>query len=393
MKHIKYPLVEPIFSGMMPEGFVNDVRGWSCTKREVADAAKEGKLLTMDIDMDGYGRCSLNCGHCFRRNKNFHKEKRMGREELFRHLSEAKKLGLKTVKLIGPGEPLEEPGLIGFLERLNEIGVTALIFTKGRVMGDDAACMEIHKREDGSAMDGTELAAKLKELGVSILLGASSFDPETEDRTVGKAGYHAMRDEAILRLVEAGFNEFIPNQATRLAFICTPVTPANIDEVFGLYRWVRARHIQPIIAPTMIAGRALDNLKQLVPSRDNLLSAYTKINIWAIEHGVFTLEEFKEDGVTPYAGGAHCNQLAVGVFLRGDGKVLRCPGDDVTVLGELKEKSLTEIWKNGYNLRKYRGMYNNGCPPKEGRSFPDEFFKDVMKNVAEHFSKPGFRGG
>jgi len=387
MKQIKYPLVEPMFNGRMPEGFVNDVRGWTFTKREVADAAKEGKLLTMDIDMDGYGRCSLNCGHCFRRNKDFHNEKRMGREELFFHLAEAKKLGLKTVKLIGPGEPLEEPGLISFLERLNDTRITALIFTKGRIIGDDAACLEIHKKEDGSGMNGSELAAKLKGLGVSILLGATSFDPETEDKTVGKVGYHKARNEAILRLVDAGFNEYTPDQPTRLAFVCTPVTPVNIDEVFELYKWSRERHIQPVIAPTMIAGRALGKLQQLVPPRDKLLELYTKINIWAIEHGVCTFEQLLEQGIAAYAGGAPCNQVAVGAFLRGDGKVLRCPGDDITIIGDLKEKSLTEIWRGSENRKKYSGMHNNGCPAKEGKSFPQEFFKDVMKNVVGFESK------
>jgi len=376
-----------MFDERMPEGFVNDVRGWACSKREIAEAAKDGKLLTMDVDMDGHGTCSLNCGHCFRRNKDFYKEKRMGREELFRHLAEAKKLGLRTVKLIGPGEPLEEPGLISFLERLKDMDITALIFTKGRVIGDDVACMEIHKKEDGSGMNGRELAKKLEELGVSILLGTTSFDQQTEDKTVGKDGYHANRDKAVVRLVEAGFTRYIPNQPTRLAFICTPVTPVNIDEFFELYKWARKRHIQLVIAPTMIAGRALNNLHKLVPSRDKLIELYTKINIWSIEHGIYTLEELKEQGVSPYAGGAPCNQLAVGVFLRGDGKVLRCPGDDVTVLGDLKERSLSKIWKNSDNLRKYAGMYNNFCPPKECKSFPEEFFKDVMKNVVEYYSK------
>jgi MoaA/NifB/PqqE/SkfB family radical SAM enzyme len=378
--------VERRFKEKMPKGFVNDVRGWSFTRFEVEEAAKEGKLLTMDIDMDGLGVCSLNCGHCFRRNKEFYKEKRMGREELFRHLAEAKKLGLKTVKLIGPGEPLEEPGLITFLERLNCLGITALIFTKGRIIGDDATCMSIHKKEDGTGMDGKELTAKLKELNVSILLGTTSFDPEIEDRTVGKVGYHTARNEAIMRLVKAGFNEYIPGQPTRLAFVCTPVTPANISEVFELYKWARERHIQPAIAPTMIAGRALDKLSEIVPQREELVQLYTKIIVWAIDHGVMTLEELKKHGVAAYAGGAPCNQIAVGVFLRGDGKVLRCPGDDITIVGDLKEKSLTEIWNESENRKKYAGQYNNGCPPKEGKSFPDGFFKDVMKNVVEYYS-------
>lgn len=381
MKKLVFPDVPKKFEGKVPKGFVNDVHGWTFSRQEVLEAARAGKMLTMDIDMAGKGVCSLGCAHCFRRNPEFHKEKRVELGELLRHIAEAKKLGLKSVKIIGPGEPLEDPGLLPFLETLKGMDITVSIFTKGYIIGNDGLCMRMQ------GMDGRALAAKLKELGVSILLGTTSFSPELEDATVSKPGYHAARDKAILRLVEAGFADFVPGEATRLAFIMAPVKPDTIDEAFELYKYARERNIQPVLTPTMVAGKALAKLAELVPPGDQLLDLYVKINICAIEMGITTLEELERDGVAAYAGSACCNQVAVGVFMRGDGKVLRCPGDDVSIQGDLREESIGQIWEKSENKRKYAGMYNNGCPPKEGKCFPEGFFRDVLEQVLGHFKK------
>jgi MoaA/NifB/PqqE/SkfB family radical SAM enzyme len=297
--------------------------------------------------------------------------------ELTKHLREAKALGLKSVKLIGPGEPLEEKGLLDFLRMLRTMDITPLIFTKGHVLGDDARSMKLH------GMDGRALSAALKDLSVSILLGTTSFDPTTEDAIVDREGYHAKRHKAIERLVEAGFNDFIPGQPTRLAFICAPVSPTNIDEAFAIYKLAREIHAQPILAPTMVAGKALDKLCEMVPDSEELLELYVKINLLNIELGITTPEEIISVGVTAYAGAAPCNQVSVGMFLRGDGKVLRCPGDDISIQGDLHEQSLKEIWDGSENRRVYVGQYNNGCPPKEGKSFPDGFFEKVMERLRE----------
>jgi MoaA/NifB/PqqE/SkfB family radical SAM enzyme len=379
-KTLAFPDIKPKFKeGRVPAGFVNDIRGWTFSRLEVEDAARTGKLLTLDIDLAGKGTCSLRCGHCFRRTAAFKTEKRMDLAELMKHMREAKALGLKSVKLIGPGEPLEEKGLLDFIRSLCEMDIIPLIFTKGHILGDDSLSQGVH------GMDGRALAKALKDLDVSILLGTTSFDPATEDATVGRVGYHARRHEAIKRLDEAGFNEFIPGQPTRLAFVCTPLSPANIDEAFAMYEFARTIHAQPILAPTMVAGRALGRLCEMVPDYEELLELYVKINLLTIELGITTPEEIVSVGITAYAGAAPCNQVAVGMFLRGDGKVLRCPGDDISIQGDLHEQSLTEIWAGSENRRIYAGQYNNGCPPKEGKSFPDGFFETVLGRLKDRF--------
>jgi MoaA/NifB/PqqE/SkfB family radical SAM enzyme len=379
MKKLHFPEISKRFEGMMPNGFVNAAQGWSFRKEELVEAAKGKRLLTLDLDMAGTGVCSLNCGHCFRRNKEFGKEKRMDFDEVEKHLREAKGLGLRSVKIIGPGEPIEDPELFRLLSLFRELDIVPLLFTKGRVFGDDPACIQVH------GFDGHELLRRLYEMDTSILMGSTSFDPETEDKTVGRKGYHEARNEALVRLNETGFMDFVPGLSTRCALIFNPLTPRNIDEAFDVYVWARERNIQPIMGPTMVAGRALDKLKQICPTDEELIDTFTRINIWAIEHGIYTLTELQEHGISAYAGGTHCHQVSCGLFVRGDGAVLRCPGDDISIQGNLRERSLTEIWIGSENLRLHAGAYNNFCPPKEGKSFPNGFFPEVLRRVMLHF--------
>ena len=119
MKVLGFPKIEPKFKDRkVPAGFINNVRGWSFSKPEVEEAAKTGSLLTIDMDMAGKGVCSLRCGHCFRRTAQFHKEAKQDAVQLAAAIKEAKELGLRTVKIIGPGEPLEERTLLPFLNDL-----------------------------------------------------------------------------------------------------------------------------------------------------------------------------------------------------------------------------------------------------------------------------------
>ncbi len=378
-KKLAFPKIPPKFEGKVPAGFVNDVKGWSATKDEVKEAVAKGGMLTLDIDMAGKGVCSLKCGHCFRRTEEFWKEERLSFEELEFNLRQAKALGVRSVKIIGPGEPLEDRSLFRLLELMKELEIIPLVFTKGHVLGNERLSQSIH------GMSCDELAAKLHSLGATILMGATSFDAPTEDSTVGKEGYHSMRDKALIRLVSAGFADFIPGEPTRLGVIFSPITPANIDEALEVYKWVRERHIQPVLAPLIIAGRAKARPDLIVPSEE-FIDLFVQVNIHAIQQGIFALEELEKSGISAYGTAPPCSQLSVGMFMRGDGKVLRCPGNDTAVLGDLHDKTLTQIWEASISLRKFLDPCNNQCPPKTaGCSYPKGFFSEVLRRVKEYF--------
>jgi MoaA/NifB/PqqE/SkfB family radical SAM enzyme len=379
-KKLVFPTIPRQFKGKFPKGFVNDCHGWNFSRAEILDAKKHGKMLTMDLDMSGKPSCSLRCGHCFNSVLKL-KEKRgelLTDEEVKSILKQAKLLGLKSVKIIGPGEPLEEKSLIPFLEFMVGNGIKPLIFTKATALGHPRLSSRIH------GMSPDELARKLKEdFDVTICFGANSFSPELQSSIVRRKWYPEVRNRALELLAHHGFNEYVANEPTRLIMILNPIMRNNMDEVLEVYKWSKQRNMAVIASPPMVSGSCADPevYARLTPSEPELLALYVKINKWAIESGIYTLEDVERDGIAPYVGARPCQQVGVGLFIRRDGIAFRCPGDDVSIQGHLRESNLSEIWQNSENLKVHSGKINVGCPPKIGKTFPDRFFDKVLTQL------------
>jgi len=370
------PNVPVVYDGKFPKDFVNDVAGWGFTREELSKNI--GKLLTLDIDFGDC--CDLNCPHCFRRNNrvDLGKHKLMDFDKIVETIKQAKQLGLKSVKFLGAGEPFENERFLEFLRVLKQLDVIPVIFTKGHVIGDDGLVKKWHSKYGIST--GKELIEELKKVNASILLGFNSFDTEVQDKMVGGIkGYTLKRNRALELLVNAGFNKTNP---TKICLAALPITNDNYNDLFEIYNWARARNIYPIICPTMISGRCAPETawQKITPATKKLADLYTRIYGYNIEKGIQTLELIESEGISPYAGGHPCNQIGSGMYITLTGTVLRCPGDDVTVLGNIWNGPLSGIWKKSENF-KMSGTYNCGCPPKYGKSIPINLFKEVLKNL------------
>ncbi len=371
------PKIPIVYKGKFPKNFINNVNGWGSFSKEVLEKNK-GKLLTLDIDF-GY-HCSLNCPHCFRRNNkvDFGERKLMEYENIVEMIKEAKKLGLKSVKFLGAGEPFEDKRFIEFLRELKKLNIIPAIFTKGHVIGDDNLVKKYCSHYGINT--GEELVEELKKLNVSILLGFNSFDTKVQDKMVGGIkGYPQKRNRALMLLVKAGFNKTNP---THLCLATNPITKDNYNQVLEIYKWARVRNIYVIACPTMVSGRCAkeESWKKINPSVEKLIDLYTKIYEFNIKKGIQTLKQIVEEGISAYAGAHPCNQVACGMYVTLTGKVLRCPGDDTSLFGNVWAQPLKEIWKNSENYK--RGViFNCYCPPKMGKSFPQGFFNEVLSNL------------
>lgn len=364
----------PIKYTWFPENYVNDINGWAFDKETIVE--NKGKLLTLDIDYGSY--CSLNCPACFRKKNSIDDLKHeLQFDNLVDVVLQAKKLGLRSVKFLGAGDPFENFGFLKFLRFLKEQDVIPLIFTKGHVIGDDILVLK-YFREYGIET-GVELVKELSKLNVSIMLGFNSFDDEIQAKMVGrKADYIHVRNRALQLLVAEGFNDSNP---TRLALAINPVTIWNIDEVFEMYQWGRLRNLYCIVTPSMIAGRAKDKTwAAITPSEDKLEKLYADIYRFNIETNLQTMQQVEEEGISSYAGGHPCNQVATGMYVSLNGQVLSCPGSEENNEGNYWEKSLEEIWLNSENYKR-SGTFNCGCIAKDGKSIPDNFYNKVLTNL------------
>ncbi|MFH1505796.1 MAG: radical SAM protein [archaeon] len=370
------PRVPIVYKYKFPKEYVNDVNGWAFSKKELE--RNWGKLLTLDIDFGNY--CSLNCPHCFRRNNkvDLGRKKLMDYDAILDVVKQGKKLGLKSVKFLGAGEPFEDKKFLEFLRDLKKLRIIPLIFTKGHTISDDKAVEKWCSQYGISTSE--ELIRELKKVNASILLGFNSFDTKIQDKMIGNIkGYTLKRNRTLELLSKAGFNKHNP---TQLCLAANPITQDNYEEILEIYKWGRVRNLYVIVCPTMISGRCAKvwAWHKITPPGKKLIDLYTEIYRFNLEQGIQTMKQLEEEGIASYAGGHPCNQVACGMYVTLTGKVLRCPGDDVTVFGDIWENSLKDIWLNSENYKRI-GTFNCGCPPKEGKSIPNGLFKEVMLNL------------
>ena len=371
-----YPKVPVFYKNKFPTNYINDTNGWAFTKEELEQ--NKGKILTLDIDFGNY--CSLNCPHCFRRNNkvDFNNNRLMNYEDSINLIKNAKKLGLRSVKFLGAGEPFQNKRFLEFLRELKKLNVIPLIFTKGHVIGDDS---EVAKwNSEYGITTGEQLVKELDELNASILLGFNSFDTEIQDKMVGGIeGYTLKRNKTLELLVKQGFNKTNP---TRICLIAAPITKANYNDIFDIYSWGRIRNLQVIATPTMVSGRCAEEVAwhKITPTEQELVDLYTKIYEFNLEKGIQTIDQIKKEGIASYAGSHPCNQVASGMYITLTGKVLRCPGDDTTMFGNIFDTPLKDIWIKSENYKR-AGTFNCQCPPKIGKSIPAALYSKVMKNL------------
>ena len=390
---LKKILGDPIWENNVPNGFVNNVDGWGFSKKIIEE--NSGKLLTLDID---FGKaCSLNCPHCFRKENKVDENKDMDLNvsNIQNIILQAKKLGLKSVKFLGAGDPLEYDQLIPFLKFLHEKNIIPLIFTKGHVIASDKLVKKIHGAN--GIETGQQLVQKMKEFNVSILFGYNSCCKITQNNIVGNDNnlkdmdldYFSARNKALEILIkEEKYNKFIPNKASKLAFAMNPVTEENIGEIYDIYVLIRKRNIYPIVTPTMMSGRGRKKWKDSMPEIDKLIKLYKDIYEFNKNFGI--QKSIDIDSISPYAGGHVCNQTAVGLYITLDGTILSCPGDnqiegkiDKSTIDNPNDNQLESIWKQSKNYTKRKGKHNCYCIAKDGYSIPYGFYNIVVDQINE----------
>src|SRR3989338_4286950 len=366
------PNVKKTLPNEIPAGYRLGVDGWAFSKSKLEERLEDGtrKLLTLDISISPHefvqkvnegqpselGRrvnkyynkiCPNNCAGCFEKGDVQNYLLSFG--DVKNYVKQATDLGLESVKFLGPGELVANPDLFRILDYLQERKIKIWIFTKGCILGDD----ELARKYQG--MNSGELIKKLCNYGiVRILIDCRTFDEEKANRSTHSISrnYARARNRAIELLVENGMNSDIYCQ--RMSLQTNPVNGGNINEVLEIFKWGTERNIPVCVTPTMVSGRGkrLVEKAQAPQFQEKLIQLYANIYSYLIERGVMTIEQLKEEGVSSYAGTSPCNQLSCGMFIRKDGVVQRCPGNDgkeFIIAEDVRKKSLKEIWMSSKN--------------------------------------------
>lgn len=372
--------IPELFPGRFPDGYVNDVLGWgNVPEGELHQLTPDGiyELKNLDIDF-GLG-CTLCCPHCFKRtyNDSLNQNANLTYDDYIDIIREAKEIGLKTLKIVGAGEPFENKKILPFLREMSRMDIHVSIFTKGHVLGNDNLA-RFYFSEYGIE-NAEQLVKELYSLKTSILLGYNSFKKETQGIYVGITGkrldeFYDSRERALRLLCEAGFNTYHPGVATRLAMIAAPFKTEYLEDILDIVQWARRRNIYTITCPTTESGDGRKEMSRISVDRDDRFSDYrmaaidfyVRIYKWSIENGIVKLDDFIKHGVSLYPGAHVCNQTACGMYITYDGKVMQCPGfdnDNSLVDNDIREMSIRKAWLNSPNYKRAQctGRFNFEC--------------------------------
>jgi hypothetical protein len=356
----------------------------------------------------GHYPCGLKCPGCFSEDQTYSDAAQlMTWQEVFAVIDEARRIGLKSLKFLGPGELFQNPDLFDILDAAEERQLPLSIFTKGAELGDDNLARQVYGKFGINT--AVELVGRIARYSsVRVLLGFNSFNPIRQDLMIGSFGasddykiynhafvrrgvanYTAKRNRALVSLCDAGFNN--PVHGQRLSLIAAPVGLDQIGEIPIMYVWAARRNIPLVIAPTMESGpKALGLMKhdkKRDPHHEKIKRLFSAVYSKAIDEGILSLEQIARDGISAYMATAPCNQVANGLFLRANGQIQMCPGssDPDAIVGNVHRTPITQIWKNSKNY-KLGPLNNNWCHAKKN-GLPNKLQRQIDIHLRQKYER------
>jgi len=180
-----------------------------------------------------------------------------------------------------------------------------------------------------------ELIKKLNKYGDNITLLAkfNSFKPEVQDEFDNVPGYTKKREEILNLLFKYKFND-----KKRLGFV-TSIMTINYDEIPKIFRYCRKNNIIPDIDNLLPRGRGCKS--PFNPSNKKLKTMYELLS-------KIDKKEFKKiwENYSSYVGEHSCNRYCHHLFITKTGDVHPCIGSSNVLLGNIKNKSLKEMWNS-----------------------------------------------
>jgi len=194
--------------------------------------------------------CNYDCVYCYAG----HSTKRgdMTVEQYLDVMDQAADLGVKSIIMTGAGgksEPGLFKGLLPILERATARGMNIAIFTNGTQFGDDKVA-KVH------GLSAKEMAARARELNLSLFLACETMQPELYQSIVKKPydGFEA----GLRNLLDAGFGDGTPGAPTSVT-ISSVIMRDNFDELPDLRAFAHGHGWQYICKFPTLAGSALDH--------------------------------------------------------------------------------------------------------------------------------------
>jgi|GEM_PF-3423723 len=378
--------------------YENKIQNWWFDDDEIKKANSEYKLLTLDLDVGT--SCHYNCCFCFAstHRKEEGIEKKVSR--IKEVIDEAAGMGLKTIKIVGAGEPTLFPKLLEIvIYAYEKHKVRCVIFTTGDIFGNDELVSNVYK---GERIDsGIDLAKEFYKLGASIVVKYMTLNRKKEMEFCGIDEQTLInKDKGLLNLIKVGFNKENP---TRLGvdFLLLKgiknsdgkIIEGNYKEAVEAFAFFNQFNIFMVLNTSMDCGLTLlsgENTKDkkrqvIVLSEKEAQKVAEDLYLYAKKNKI----PFDER-ISPYFLSPVCSQLNHGLYVTDDMRIKSCPGQPLTkmeldrgiresAIGRYeKEGDLIEAWRNN----PYKHMcIGHKCPSRSGKTYFKNFEERIKKKL------------
>lgn len=269
-------------------------------------------LLTMELEVGT--ECNFLCRYCYVgdcRAQAPGDQHELTQEEMRDVVEQAQALGARKIILLG-GEPMLYDFTPVLCAWMRSRGLAVELFTNGSNM----TC---------------EMAVRLFELGVHVVLKWHSSDHLIQDWLAGVDGAATVMEEAYRNLRAAGY----PSGSTRLA-LSTVICRQNIGELPELWRWMRSEGIEPYFEMITPQGRARQSGHELSPSVEETRQLFETLQ--AMDRDQFGRVW---DAQPPLVGNV-CLRHSFSCLVSAAGDVMPCVGVSLPV-GNIRRQPLAKI--------------------------------------------------
>ncbi len=296
---------------------VFDVHKFDYTPEEALDTAKQGKLLSAEIEFNR--SCNYRCPYCYAVND---PAAVLPHETALQVIRDVAKLGARKIVVLG-GEPLLCRNLREYILLAESLGMGTEIFTNAALI-DESWARFFCEHE-------CRVAVKL-----------NSLDPEIQEKLTGVPGALDSALRAIRLLQDAGMDE---RRLAASSVICS----ANEHEAVALWKYLRDHRIKPYLEIMTPQGRLLEN-RDLEVHPHRLKEIFDEIAAFDRSRG------FEWEPQPPLVG-AKCLRHQFSCVVSANGDVIPCVGLTVK-LGNVLEQPLPDILFNSNIMRRLKDFRN-----------------------------------
>ncbi|MEW6599917.1 MAG: radical SAM protein [Nitrospirota bacterium] len=308
--------------------------GAEFSKKEIEETSKGRRLLSMEIEFNR--NCNFNCIYCYVQN-DARDRKELTKEEARDVIIQARELGARKIIVLG-GEPMLYPYIMDMVRFVRENEMEVELFTNGANISE-------------------EVAGKLCEYGVVVVLKMNTADEKLQDQLSGRKGAYKNIHSAFNNLKKAGY----PGK-TQMG-VSTIICRQNFGELIDMWVWLRDQKINPYFEMITPQGNA----------RENGMLEVDSLSVKELFERISRIDREKYGynwKPQPPLVGGQCLRHQFSCAVNAYGDVLPCIGVTIPV-GNIRGAKLASILRDSEvieGLRNYKKTIKGPCGKCESRN-------------------------